>query len=479
MICNHVDTNKCVNDMDNVSNVNNIPNDSINMDEIKDEIGEINNDSIYGESAVEDEDDNNFTNKQHTYDKFHGKSVTTINHCSHYFNVRKIDVISRPTVEGGTYHSTVEQHDIYQHPSHYSDDEILEFLETNCESKTKKFRCGPNMYTYYFTFLIDLFLPTDNKKISDMGSAEYAKNYVSRNIIKQSGQTVSSTKHFDCNFIYRATYDGAYVSSLEPIAPLRIPPATINGKKLKQMSTSISYKSSDGKLLKIMIGSINHKNTNTSTNNYSRHRDRLTLNNNYELNLHGIKKITHIGITGDHIATKLLTNKKRRYMRGDTALHIIDDEVSQSYVTQFKLRYKNIETNKWIYINMFKGNDDAFSENVISLKDYFNVAGGLVTNCLQLTPTQSVGFAICRVAVYGESEDNVKEEVLKLSCSIDIPYCLSSRNDDSKKKAASHYIRTYCPSYSDWDYKNGNTKKKAKIRKNINDQLHEYYCDDV
>lgn len=78
-----------------------------------------------------------------------------------------------------------------------------------------------------------------------------------------------------------------------------------------------------------------------------------------------------------------------------------EDEFSLAWVTTYEVHYRHTVTNKWTLLCVTSANSDAFSEQVLDLRPYFNAKDGLLTQYLRIRPLEYIHQPKMRVSVYG------------------------------------------------------------------------------
>lgn len=130
--------------------------------------------------------------------------------------------------------------------------------------------------------------------------------------------------------------------------------------------------------------------------------------------------ITHIGTFGEYIEytswnsklnfSKYRDGRNRRKLSKSKGRIFVVSQTEYAFTTSFKIEYRDIVSNKWINIGIFRGNHNAFDINVVDLSGHFNKEHGLHTRSLKITPVEYNLRPSMRIQIFGKSTDILKSE---------------------------------------------------------------------
>jgi plasmid maintenance system antidote protein VapI len=150
-----------------------------------------------------------------------------------------------------------------------------------------------------------------------------------------------------------------------------------------------------------------------------------------------IEKLTHVGVAGEKPLIESMANNDKK----PKCIYKISSR-DYSFVETFEIYYKDINTKKWIFLDIFDGNTDVFNETIINLNKYFNTDNGIFTKQLKFIPVEFLNKPIMRIAIYGVNVNNnqktVKYTIIKQPDELYMLDGTCVSNDKSKKQKVSH-----------------------------------------
>jgi hypothetical protein len=145
------------------------------------------------------------------------------------------------------------------------------------------------------------------------------------------------------------------------------------------------------------------------------------------------KCLTHLGILAPQIRVQntYLNDKKNKKACFVEAANL----GQQSWVTSFRVWYKNNATDNWTYMNEYKGNYNCYKMNLIDLTSEFNSSRGLYCRYLKVVVKSFHRNPSFRLALYGRNPEKTQEKTCE--------NINAQTNNDEKKERKKDEIIEY------------------------------------
>lgn len=345
-------------------------------------------------------------------------------------------------------------------------DDFIEDLEEKCTDKivSQNGKYCSTMYEIPITGTI-MLTPYDKTNLNKF----------------KSSQTVTiGGRVYDMNQIYRTT---ANEMVFKYYCPLYLEKPIFKNDKISQISWTLEKKHGVG-YYKPCVTQISHKTMNHKINyGYSHFYSYDTENarDPIVINLQQKTYVTHVGVLNVEPVVKIVKKTKggRRKRVSSGQLYVYDEENNKEYsfVETFTLSYRDITTEKWVFMGSFTGTVSVAEEKIIDLIQNYNTRDGIVTDGFKIEIGRHrqphMRLAVYGIPVYSKDEEG---QIIGTDKNKTVTYCIDSKNDS---KYVPDGKGLYC--YKWWhETKNRNHVRKINLKNEITSQIDDmYYFDNV